>query len=524
MRLKASFIGILLVSLCILGLNIHGISIYALDEAKNAECAREMFEQGEWIVPTFNYELRTDKPPLHYYAMILAFKAFGVNEFSARIFSVLMGGLCIALAWWFAHTYINRETGWWTAIVLWASLHFSIQFHMAVPDPYLIFAMTLSLLSFYGFFMDRRPLFWWGIYIGMSMGILAKGPVAIAIPGLIMFLFLISQRSLDWKTILAFRPLGGILLVLGICLPWYILVGMETDWEWTRSFFLVHNVGRFTATMEGHGGSFLLTFAYVGLGMLPFSVFLFQAIGTAYRERRIQPLLSFSLLGMLGFIGFFAISSTKLPNYTVPSYPFFAIVLAYFLADTQQRAERMGRGAHLTYAIYTLLMAGLLVGAYLGIQGEKSIADLTYLAAWFLVLPVGAIAAWGQAVQKRYAQSYYSMLASWLIAAFAFYYLVFPKIDKENAVMATLSLFEEETPVAYYKNANPAYSFYLQKPIKQLHSSDEVQPYLKAHPNALLIARKRTFHELDSVMTYQVLATKRDLFESPTTVVVKEME
>ena len=43
--------------------NAYPISI--LDEAKNAEAAREMWASGDYWVPKFNGELRTDKPPLH---------------------------------------------------------------------------------------------------------------------------------------------------------------------------------------------------------------------------------------------------------------------------------------------------------------------------------------------------------------------------------------------------------------------------------------------------------------------------
>ena len=52
-------------------INTYPISI--LDEAKNAEAAREMWASGTYWVPKFNGELRTDKPPLHYYFMLLGF-------------------------------------------------------------------------------------------------------------------------------------------------------------------------------------------------------------------------------------------------------------------------------------------------------------------------------------------------------------------------------------------------------------------------------------------------------------------
>src|SRR5689334_2820466 len=36
------------------------------DEGKNSVCGQEMLARGDWIVPTFNGDLRTDKPILLY--------------------------------------------------------------------------------------------------------------------------------------------------------------------------------------------------------------------------------------------------------------------------------------------------------------------------------------------------------------------------------------------------------------------------------------------------------------------------
>jgi len=54
-------------SLTLFLLNLDKPMIYILDEAKNAECAREMLVSGNYVVPYFNGQLRTDKPPLHYF-------------------------------------------------------------------------------------------------------------------------------------------------------------------------------------------------------------------------------------------------------------------------------------------------------------------------------------------------------------------------------------------------------------------------------------------------------------------------
>ncbi len=85
------WIGVLLMSIISLTSNFWDFPVYILDEAKNAACAMEMLQRTDWITPTFNGHLRTDKPPLHYFFMMTAYSLFGVSPFSARLFSVILG-------------------------------------------------------------------------------------------------------------------------------------------------------------------------------------------------------------------------------------------------------------------------------------------------------------------------------------------------------------------------------------------------------------------------------------------------
>ena len=55
------------VALCLV--NLGKPSLWDIDEGNNAEAAREMYESGNWIVPTFNFSLRVDKPALRLFAV-----------------------------------------------------------------------------------------------------------------------------------------------------------------------------------------------------------------------------------------------------------------------------------------------------------------------------------------------------------------------------------------------------------------------------------------------------------------------
>ena len=58
-------------------------SLWDIDEGNNAEAAYEMLESGVAIVPTFNYQLRVDKPALLYWLQMAAYSVCGVNRLAA---------------------------------------------------------------------------------------------------------------------------------------------------------------------------------------------------------------------------------------------------------------------------------------------------------------------------------------------------------------------------------------------------------------------------------------------------------
>ena len=85
-------------------IDLGGPRLWDRDEPRNAACAREMLERGDWVVPTFNAELRVLKPVMKYWLMISAYKVFGVNEFAARFWSAVF-----ALATVWATYFIGRR-------------------------------------------------------------------------------------------------------------------------------------------------------------------------------------------------------------------------------------------------------------------------------------------------------------------------------------------------------------------------------------------------------------------------------
>ncbi len=505
----------------LLSANIAGLDIYALDEARNAGCAREMWERQDWIVPTFNYELREQKPPLHYYFMIFAYSLFGFGEFAARFFSVIFGVFTILATYFFASRYLNETAARWASVVLLVSTHFSIQIHMAVPDPYLIFFSTVGAFSLFVGYQERRLSYSLVGYVMLGLAILCKGPIGMVMPGLGVFLFLVFSRKFTWKNILAFRPFIGLLVMLAVAVPWYLAVHYATEGAWTEAFFYRQNLERFSSPMEDHGGIFLITWAFVLLGLLPFSIYLLQSLVVAWQHRKQHQVLLFCLMMGAAILLIFSISSTKLPNYTVPLYPFWAVLIGYYLANFDWGI--INRWAITSSLVLFVLLTFILpVGIYVGLGFDKELADKNYLGLYFAFLPLGGTMSIIFFYRKKIQQVFITQALSFAFLNLVFFWIAFPVVDRENPIYVARQQIDLKKPILGYDAFNPAFIFYAQKEIKEYKSIESLKEALSKMPSAYIIARESNADSLQMLPEIKLILARKDIFEIPTTVVFEK--
>jgi 4-amino-4-deoxy-L-arabinose transferase-like glycosyltransferase len=485
-------------------LNIGEISIYILDEARNAACAKEMFFRNDMVVPTFNGELRGDKPPLHYYFMMASYAVFGVTPFAARFFSAIMGIITFITCIIFTGRYYGSQLAVWTAMGLLSSMLFMLEFHLSVPDPYLITFFLLANICFFVSFHEQRTWMLVPAYIFLGIAVLAKGPVALVLTAFGWLFFIIAGKLNFWQTLKRFQLPWGILLLALVALPWYIMVHIETDGEWTRAFFMDHNLNRFTSTREGHGGIPFLSLPITIAVMFPLGLLLPRIIWHTFRSKQdiiIKFLITMGLAPMI----FFLFSQTILPNYLMPGTPFLVMAAAIWLYHNHDRFKFRAE-------LFILLLISLAIpfAAYIALREDNTLASIANYAWWLSVVPVGVII--GVFVMARKPQKFLVICGTYMLALGILLIVLFPRIDRLNPVYKSASIWQKPVEKMYYGRINPSFVFYIPEPIPKIDGS-----YTGSEP-VLIFSRSDYADSLASEGLHEVFRG-RNLFETGETVI-----
>ena len=126
--------------------NLGTADLWDIDEGNNTEASREMRMANNWVVPTFNYELRVDKPALINWLQILSGLVFGEGEFAARFPSAIAGLFSLLAVWTFGQLWLGGLAGLAAALILAGSPMFVAAMRFANPDSLLTALVSWCML------------------------------------------------------------------------------------------------------------------------------------------------------------------------------------------------------------------------------------------------------------------------------------------------------------------------------------------------------------------------------------------
>lgn len=202
-------------------------------------------------------------------------------------------------------------------------------------------AFTAGMLSWWAWRERGKRIYLLGFYGFMALGMLAKGPVAPFLAGLIIVLYASWAREL--RLILKMLWWPGIILFGAIALPWYVAVQVRNP-EFFRQFIVEHNLGRFAENIYHHTQPFWYYVPVAALALVPWTVFAIagfaQPLSALWKNRKRVPAATedfenhfgvFAACWLIVPVIFFSISKSKLPGYILPAAPAGALLLVEYL-------------------------------------------------------------------------------------------------------------------------------------------------------------------------------------------------
>ena len=296
--------------------------LWDVDEGMHAATSKDMILSGDWITPTFNGEKFYDKPVLYNWFVSLSFMAFGFNEFAARLPSALLGTGCVIVVYLLGRSIGGPLAGFLSGTILATSGEHVILSRVVVHDIALAFFVTLALYAFLEGFKNQphRRRYLLLFYASTGLAVVAKGPIGMLLPALIVGLFLLLERRLDFlKELLS---LWRILLFIVVAAPWYVLVTLRNT-DYGSYFFIKQNLTNFLSSEARHSGPVYYYLPVLLGGFFPWSCFLPLALIRAFQDRgkKTDEAVTFLALWFLVIFLFFSAASSKLPPYLLPMLP-----------------------------------------------------------------------------------------------------------------------------------------------------------------------------------------------------------
>jgi 4-amino-4-deoxy-L-arabinose transferase-like glycosyltransferase len=398
----------LLVVVLAVGRGLGGYGLIEPDEGRNAEVAREMAVTNDYVLPHLNGLPYLDKPVLFFAAVATSIEVLGATEFAARLVSLLFGlataGLvgCLALHFWGRDAALVAATAAVTAPLA------LVLSRVVIMDTMLNFFIVSALVCFF-FAIESRseegavPPFRWSWFVwtliawtAIGMGVLTKGPVALAVPLLVAAPFAIHRRA----SLAVWHPLGP-LVMSALVLPWVWAVSREVP-DFLRYVVMTETWARLT-TDELHRTEPLWFFVPILLlGTFPWSIVALSKLRVksstvALSERRVGLYL---WLWIAIPVVFFSLSRGKQEQYVLPVVPAVALVAASRWPSSW-KALRLGS---IAWCLVGVGFLGFVAWGMPGFDPARVSSDLAmrFAASFGTVAVVGGAMAWFGARTRRH--------------------------------------------------------------------------------------------------------------------------
>ena len=337
MRLTRPALLLLLLTCVLLFFALGNHQLQGSTESRVAGIAMQMHLSNDWVTPSLLNQPFLEKPPLSLWLDAGAIRLFGGELFAVRLASAFAGLFCVMLLYTMLRK-LGRPTAWaWTAAAMLATMaSFWSNSRQVGEDALLTLGVSMALLAF--FHASRQPGFasgsWLLFAVGIAIATLSKGVFGLALPGVVIFFFLLSESLIakrfvlrDWLRPALLTLLGLIPLMIWLCLL-YQRGGLQAVGEvlWTNS------VGRFSGSFveAGHYEAFGYYLRKLPEAFMPWNLLTYLGLWHFRKQLRSNPYLLFFCVWLLAQFLLLNLASSKRAVYLMSLAPAAAVIAAEY--------------------------------------------------------------------------------------------------------------------------------------------------------------------------------------------------
>ncbi len=353
------------------------VDIMDVDAAQYASIAQEMFKEGHWLQVQHRHADYLDKPPLLFWLSALSFKFLGISNFTYKLPSFLFAMIGLYSTYQLTRLFYGQRAGRIAAILLGTTQGFFSLTLDVRTDTILLGSVIFAIWQLVEYIRNQRYKNFILGFLGISLAMLAKGPIGIMVPVLAIGTDLVLRQR--WKDLLKWQWLLGLILVGIMLAPMTyglyeqfdkhpeVIVNNKTHVSGVYFYYWEQSFGRLTGENVWSNNTGPFYFVHTILwAFLPWTVVLLLALVDRIRS---LPVFSKQLsqkypeyLSIAGFVlPFIALSLSryKLPHYIYVIFPLGAMLSAAYLDKIELRTEKI------LYKVQIFLLFGLWMVSFL---------------------------------------------------------------------------------------------------------------------------------------------------------------
>lgn len=457
--------------------NLGVSSIWDANEAFYAQTPREMMEAGDYVSPSFNFQLRMNKPVLSYWEVAGAYHLFGVSEWSERLPIAIGGIVLMATAFGLGRLIAGPTAGLLAALVLATSPRILLLARRIIIDVHITMFLGLVLLCFAlaETRPQRRRFYLYLMYAAAGLGVLMKGPVAVFIPAVVFLLHLASEKRLG--SIRRMMLPTGAVISLAIAVPWYYFLYREHGFEYIRSFVVGENLGRYAEAIGVQTRGLFFYLPVMMADLFPWTLVLPLTLWWAFRERARNQVTQLLFIWIATIVVFFSMSGTKEDLYILPIVPAEAALIGAMLASALDGAP-MARPARWcsTAAAVALVVTGAAVFWFFVIVRRYSLDGAGFVA---VAAMIGGLAALAASARRQLFGAVSTVAGTLVVISWCIVLFCLPDFERYKPVRPFADIIRSRATVGAivgsYQFSLPSMVYYLNRPIMEVVLPDHLR-------------------------------------------------